>query len=318
MLIGLCCDLARGTDPQWKAAVGQARALQREGNYAAAETVLLAALSEAKRTPTQDGRLPTILNNLASVCQDRGQIEEAERYYRRAIALIERDFGSLEPALSKPLRNLASLYDEQGEFAKAERLVRQALALSKLPETETSPLLFGLATALEGQKKLDEADSLYRQALAAWENTEGHERDLADVLNNLGFLCSKRNRAEEGAVFLTRSIRILEKTAGPEHAALVRPLHNLAAIYLQTHRPADAEPLLARALTIAADAYGPDNPVYGGVLRTDAIALRQLNRKQESKEAERRAHAILSSWKGLRSSWETVDINDLKQARPER
>jgi len=53
-----------------------------------------------------------------------------------------------------------------------------------------------------------------------------------------------------------------------------------------------------RALAIAEASFGAEHEVYGGVLLSYAVVLRQMKRKGEAKEAERRTNAILAKAAG--------------------
>ena len=58
---------------------------------------------------------------------------------------------------------------------------------------------------------------------------------------------------------LQRSIAILEKALGPEHAELANPLVNLAELYKAKGDNKRAEPLLTRALAISEKTFGPEH-----------------------------------------------------------
>ena len=311
LLLATAIGWAVPADPSWKESAGQARKLQQSGKYAEAEALLLRKLQDARASHSEDSGVPILLNNLASVCQDLGRTVEAEGYYRQAIAWLER--ANAGAALITPLHNLASLYSESGRFALAARLEKRALEMSggssSQTETDRAALVHGLAFALDGQGRFSEAEPLYQQAIAAWTDAKGHERDLADALTNLGYSCTKRKRPEEGVTHLLQAIRILESGLGPNHPALVKPLNNLAFAYLAARQPGSAEPLIERALAIAAVIYGPQHEIYGVTLGNYASVLRQLGRKEEAKDARERASAIAARSK--RPPGQTIDVSEV-------
>ena len=55
-------------------------------------------------------------------------------------------------------------------------------------------------------------------------------------------------------------VAIAEKSYGPEHPNIARHLNNLAELYYNQGRYAEAEPLYRRALVIDEKSYGPDRP----------------------------------------------------------
>ena len=57
-----------------------------------------------------------------------------------------------------------------------------------------------------------------------------------------------------------RSLAIREKALGPDHPDVAGSLNNLAVLYHDQGRYAEAEPLYKRSLAIEEKALGPDHP----------------------------------------------------------
>src|SRR5262249_39540054 len=58
-----------------------------------------------------------------------------------------------------------------------------------------------------------------------------------------------------------RSLAIREKALGPDHPDVAQSLNNLATLYDQQARYADAEPLYKRSLVIRENILGPNHPM---------------------------------------------------------
>jgi tetratricopeptide (TPR) repeat protein len=69
-------------------------------------------------------------------------------------------------------------------------------------------------------------------------------------------------------------------------------LNNLAALYYDQGRYAEAEPLYNRTLKILEKTLGENHPYFAIALNNYAVLLRKLNRDAEAKEVESRAEAI--------------------------
>lgn len=69
------------------------------------------------------------LSNLGALRQAKGDAPEAERLYRRALAIKERLLGSEHPDVAVTLNNLAVLFTSQVRYAEAEPLYRRALGI---------------------------------------------------------------------------------------------------------------------------------------------------------------------------------------------
>ena len=75
-----------------------------------------------------------------------------------------------------------------------------------------------------------------------------------------------------------RSLTIGEKVFGPAHPDVARSLNNLAAVYQDQRRYADAEPLYKLSLMIREDVFGPDHPDVANSLNNLADLYRAQSR----------------------------------------
>ena len=77
----------------------------------------------------------------------------------------------------------------------------------------------------------EEAESLYRRALAIRENTHGAEHpQVAVVINNLAVLCSSQGNRDEAKKLYRQALSIYEKTCGGDHPNAVACRENLEAV----------------------------------------------------------------------------------------
>jgi tetratricopeptide (TPR) repeat protein len=68
------------------------------------------------------------LNNMAILYETQGKFGDAERLYRRAIAIRERALGANHPDVAMSLSNLATLYQAQDKYVEVG-----CLALANVP-----------------------------------------------------------------------------------------------------------------------------------------------------------------------------------------
>ena len=112
-------------------------------------------------------------------------------------------------------------------------------------------------------------------------------------LNNLALGYGARGRyAELLEPMLKRALAITEKSLGPEHPEVAPIVHNLATLYQDMERYAEAEPLYKRALAILGKALGPDHPNLAQTLENYAALLRKTGLGTEATMLEIRAKAI--------------------------
>ena len=69
------------------------------------------------------------LNNLAVLSQEQGDLDNAERSYRRAIQIYEKAFSRQHPLVGQALNNLAVVYLLKGDYATAGPMYAEALAI---------------------------------------------------------------------------------------------------------------------------------------------------------------------------------------------
>lgn len=67
--------------------------------------------------------------NLAELCKDRGEYEEAAFYYERTLNIDEKLFGKDHDEVATDLNNLAEFCEERGKYEEAERLYKEALVI---------------------------------------------------------------------------------------------------------------------------------------------------------------------------------------------
>ena len=72
-----------------------------------------------------------IMNDFALWLNNRAEYGEAERLYRRALAIDKKSFGPEHPNVARGLNNLAGLLSATNRLAEAEPLYRRALAIDE-------------------------------------------------------------------------------------------------------------------------------------------------------------------------------------------
>ena len=210
--------------------VTRASRLQVEGRYDEAKTVLASALEQSTEVALQ----ATILNNQASVEQDLGNANRAESNYRRAIAMLEKEYGPDSVQLARPLNNLGTLYFEVGKYTKSEQLRRRSLEIRKRVYGPNHPdvglVLHNLGTVYLYERRYSEAEEMYRQALPMFGNNAGV------VWNDLGVLAWMTGDRTSALANLERASASLE---APRER--IKVMTNLATAYFDIGRRTDAE-----------------------------------------------------------------------------
>lgn len=142
----------------------------KSGDYADAESLWFAALQTVTFESEADPRLPLTLDGLAYACSMLRKYSEAERLYWDAIKIKEQycGFESMDTAAS--IKGLAAVYYDQGQFAEAEALNKRILKIIEAVKGRNEDFVdtaLNLSMLCQKQKKADEAQLFYQQALEA-------------------------------------------------------------------------------------------------------------------------------------------------------
>ena len=242
-------------------AVRKAGDLYRQGRQAEADRAAAEAIGliESRRDPP-DFAVASSFNNLGALVYARGDLERAERFFARSRDTYLSLAGSSDPRLATALYNLAGVYVEKGSDAEAEPLYRQALAIR--------------------EQTLGPADPL-----------------LAEVWNDLGFLCLHQRRYREAATWLEKAADLWGSSAGSEAFAGVA-LANLALVRRLEGNFAESESLYKRALAAEETKFGEDHPEIATTLLSLAALDRAQGNGDKALDADRRALVLLEKTLG--------------------
>jgi tetratricopeptide (TPR) repeat protein len=209
------------------------------------------------------------LHQLGNVAYSQRQFEEAEAWYRQALAIEERIGDEYGQALA--LHQLGMIAQERGAFEEAEAWYRQALAIRRRIGNEhgQAQTQHQLGNVAFEHGAFEEAEAWYRQALAIEERI-GDEHGQASTMCQLGMIAQERGAFEEAEEWYRKSLAIRGRI-GNEHGQ-AQTLYQLGNVAYTQHRFEEAEAWYHQALAIW-ERIGNE---YG-----QASALHQLGRIAE-------------------------------------
>jgi tetratricopeptide (TPR) repeat protein len=279
-------------DDEWKRLMERGQALDRDANYGQAAAAYLDAVRISR-----DRRLMIALNSLGLAYEEMGRFPDAERYYRRALEILEQLGGNNQADRELLLTNLALLYGEAGQTAKSEALLRETIALQTgaLPSDDARLMLAraALAELVLHDENYQEAEQMLQESLVFFEKQpERWQQEIGTLIGDLGVVRQFQGRNDEAIRLFREAIAMQEAGVGPEHPILIRPLVNLARTQSSTGAPADADANFRRAVQIAEQRLGPEHPTYRDVLLRYAAFLRATGHKREAKAMEARSRIV--------------------------
>lgn len=152
-----------------------------------------------------------------------GAYNEAQIYYKQALAIFEQLQEQDSQVQVTLLNNLAGIYDEQGNYRQSKLLVQQALEIG--------------------------------------ERTLGSEHlIITDSLNILAKLHFNRGEFTEAESYIRRALKIRKQLLEPDHPDIAINLNHLAIILQAQGKYAKAESHYQQALAIRKKAFGEDHP----------------------------------------------------------
>jgi nephrocystin-3 len=156
----------------------------------------------------------TLLNNMAMLLKEMGELTEALDMAQRALKLRQRLYPERLDKLAISNHNVGSIYEEMGESESALNYYAKGL---RLLEKVFGPV---------------------------------HE-ELLDTLVSIGTLRVESNHAAEGIKVLRRALRIAEHQLGPDHSKTGMMLYHLGGALGDVGEVDEAEQILRREIQIA-------------------------------------------------------------------
>jgi len=219
-----------------------ARILRGRGSNLEARRIIEAAVARSPESPT-------LYSTLSSQLAIDGELDDAERYARRAIELRGDDGDRM--MLSDELGSLAMILRIKGETEEAIQLLERALEL--FPKNDVT--LGRLAIVLMQAGRHDEAFAMFRRALAA-------DRSARN-LHAYGMALMKTGATADGQTVLAEAVRV-----APGNVTYLKD-------YALMARPAESLEPLVQVLKVE-----PDNFSLAELLFERVAALKVLDRQR--------------------------------------
>jgi tetratricopeptide (TPR) repeat protein len=222
--------------------------------------------AEAEETETSCGAdsldAAIAWNRVGVASKFAGRYDDAEAAYARALPVAEAVAPDEPDLLATLLHNLGGLAHSRKRPRDAEPFARRGLELRRTrcgDPVGVAADAAALASILETLERWDEAEALYREAVAVYEEI-GDDYEAAMTLNGLAAVLRFSGKVREAEPLFRRALTMMEDARGPDHPETATVRNNLAMLLNATARPAEALPLLEEAMRDLTDVLGASHP----------------------------------------------------------
>jgi tetratricopeptide (TPR) repeat protein len=276
----------------------RAAALFAAGSWAGAERAALEARDRFLREDGPDSPDAANVSNLLSrIAAAVGQYARSGDHARAAWEIMER-LGDrctgveAEAIRLQALGNAGTALRSRGLYAEAEPWLKLAIVYAEKSGLSAASHWNDLAVLYKYTGRFDEAERLYRKALA---ETSGEDAAAATVDHNLGGLNHSRGEFAAAEPFARRACEIRERLSGPDHPDTLADACALAGVLDGLGRYAESEPIYRHVLSVFESMFGETHPevaanlnnlaalrwAQGDAVEAESLYLRSLRIKRE-------------------------------------
>jgi serine/threonine protein kinase len=262
-LVGLGLGLAAVRTEQQRTAAERDRAAE---NAAAAQEASREAEGQAARARALNKFLvEDLLAEAAPEKHARTRKVTVEEVLDKAAVKVDNGFPGQPEVEADVRRAIGETYRALGLHERSRPQLEHVLSLrrerlgAEHPDTLTA--VDGLASLLQDQGKLAEAEPLFRQNLEARRRVLGPEHpDTLTAVNNLAGLLQERGELAEAEPLFRQNLEARRRVLGPDHPDTLTAVNNLASLLEEQGELAEAEPLFRQNLAARRRVLGPEHP----------------------------------------------------------
>lgn len=177
-------------------------------------------LAQVESSTRKDPQTATLLLMLADRYQMQSRPQDAERLYKRSLAMFEETMGPRHPNVGAAAQKLAHLHYSLGAYDAAEPYYKRAISVFErslgAEHANVSALVIELGGTYWLQGRLPEAENEYKRAIAMLVKTRGtDDRSLELARNGLAAVYRAQGRVNEAELASAPVVRNLTTRYGP-------------------------------------------------------------------------------------------------------
>jgi tetratricopeptide (TPR) repeat protein len=266
------------------------------------EAALRARIENKINAGENDLELARLFRDLATVLRMERRYEDANAYYRRALATLEPvrdatafDYARIQSDLGASLKATNRLTEAEPMFRDAIRVFRKSTEPRAIVELAVA--LNNFAALLGETHRVAEAEESLREAVDIARATFGEtDARYAVALSNLGGAVAAISGREREAEALYRgALAVLTNKFGSSGVLVSTLLNNLAQLLRDLGDLVAAEAMIRRSVELTIASQGEQHPNVATALMNLTVILGDLGRFAEAREAGTKAVSILEA-----------------------
>ncbi|CAG0990276.1 eukaryotic-like serine/threonine-protein kinase [Phycisphaerales bacterium] len=225
----------------------------------------LYALGEARTARRESEVVTGFLSDMLSSVEpeERGREVSMKAVLDEASGAITTKLAGVPRAEARLRRTIGNAYRSLGEPDRASAHLEAAAALRRglygPSHPETVRALGDLAGLRQEQGRYEEAESLAKEALAAWQGDVDDPIPLG-IRNNLAQTYARQGRDHESLAMQRVTVEGMRRTLGPTHEHTLGATMNLAAALANAGEVGEAERLFVSTHKDFLNVHGPNYP----------------------------------------------------------
>lgn len=271
-------------------------ASHREGDLNRAATFLEMALTELEGSATDPKLVSVGYTEFAFVRMDQGQLTDAERLLRKALAICGTRGEEGVPARIVASGNLALALVNEAKYIEADALtfsaVGEAAAVFGRKSKQYATLLAIQGSIAMGRDQFPQATKLLERAIAVMESKQPDPEELGRAYQNLAAAAVQAGKTKLALTSLRRARDTWLSLLPETHPALIDEQNTLICVYLKTRQYQKAYAATMSLLPRAEKILGPDHPRFAVILSNAGMVFDHGMRQAQAAEAFHRAYQI--------------------------
>ena len=267
-------------------------AMYSEGRTREAEGFLIKGLKEAAESKDPGAQL-AVLNEIAGYFRTLGRHGESMKYAGEAVELAQEMGLSGTLQYGTILLNAATAGRAAGRYDEAERMYAQVEEIYRgqlrQPDYRMASLHNNRSILFSETGRLEEARRELEQAMEIISCLGDSEIEIAITHTNLGNLCLKMGRLEDGIGHLRRAIAIYERQPGPKNSHYPSALSGLGEACFRKGELENSAEAYGKAMSELEAHFG----------RNEAWRITEKNRKLVWDLLERQQQMKKKKFRGL-------------------